>query len=175
MEECEETSFSTILTNEYLIPNFVYPHCKYNKYYLNKMEDNDKNALIASIIFDSNGIIIPFQYTLTEEQLELYNKNKHDVIDTIVWYMFDISDCKYLVEKYEISKTIKKILEKYAVEKIENIFHGDELYCYYTYYILREYFDNIVYLSSSKNNTATDEDIHNLEKIMNNMTKIKMD
>jgi hypothetical protein len=107
--------------------------------------------------------------------LELYNKNKHDVIDTIVWYMFDISDCKYLVEKYEISKTIKKILEKYAVENIEKIFHGDELYCYYTYYILREYFDNIVYLSSSKNNTATDEDIHNLEKIMNNMTKIKMD
>ena len=174
METCEETCFSTILTKEYLIPNFVYPHCKYNKSYLNKMENNDKNALIASIIFDTNGITIPFQYKLTEEQLELYNKNKHDVIETIVWYMFDISDCKYLVEKYEINETIKKMLIKYSIENIEKIFHGEELYCYYTYYILREYFDNIVY-DSNKKNIASKEDIYNLEKIMNEMTKIKID
>jgi hypothetical protein len=92
METCEETCFSNMLTDEYLIPNFVYPDCKYNTSYLNEnMEDNDKNALIASIIFESNGDIIPFQYKLTNEQLELYNKNKDDVIDTIVWYIFDIN------------------------------------------------------------------------------------
>ena len=38
-----------------------------------------------------------------------------------------------------------------------------------------EYFDNIVYLSNNKENIATDKDMDNLEKIMNDMTKIKLD
>ena len=98
MDTCEETSFSTILTDEYLIPNFVYPLSKYNTSYLNKnMEKNDKDALLASIIFDTSGIKIPFQYKLTDEQFKSYNDHKHDVIDTIVWYMFDNYICKYLV------------------------------------------------------------------------------
>ena len=33
MDTCEETSFSTMLTDEYLIPNFVYPLSKYNASY----------------------------------------------------------------------------------------------------------------------------------------------
>ena len=33
---------------------------------------------------------------------------------------------------------------------MEHIFNGDDLYCYYTYYILLEYFDNIVYNSMIK-------------------------
>jgi hypothetical protein len=136
------------------------------------MEDNDKNALIASIIFESNGDIIPFQYKLTNEQLELYNKNKDDVIDTIVWYIFDINICKYLVETYGTFKIIKNVLVKYAIENMEHIFNGDDLYCYYTYYILLEYFDNIVYISNNKNNIATEEDIYNLQKLINDMTKI---
>lgn len=49
---CEETYFSNMLTDEYLIPNFVYFNSKYNISYLNKnININDKNALIASIIF----------------------------------------------------------------------------------------------------------------------------
>ena len=173
METCEETCFSNMLTDEYLIPNFVYPDCKYNTSYLNEnMESNDKNALIASIIFESNGDIIPFQYKLTNEQLELYNKNKDDVIDTIVWYIFDIDNCKYLVETYGTFKIIKNVLVKYAIENMFHIFNGDDLYCYYTYYILLEYFDNIVYISNNKNNIATEEDIYNLQKLINDMTKI---
>ena len=49
---------------------------------------------------------------------------------------------------------------------------SDDLYCYYTYYILLEYFDNIVYISNNKNNIATEEDIYNLQKLINDMTKI---
>jgi hypothetical protein len=179
MEIREETYFSNMLTDEYLIPNFVYPDSKYNTSYLNKnMESNDKNALIASIIFESNGDMIPFQYKLTNEQLELYNKNKHDVVDTIVCYIFDINICKYLVETYGTFKIIKKVLVKYSVENIFHIFNGDDLYCYYTYYILLEYFDNIVYNSNNKNNIAKPEDIYNLQKLINDMkkiTKIKSD
>jgi hypothetical protein len=37
-----------------------------------------------------------------------------------------------------------------------------------------EYFDNIVYLSNNKDNIATEEDIIELEKIMNEMTKIRV-
>ena len=179
MDTCEETSFSTILTDEYLIPNFVYPLSKYNASYLNKnMEKNDKDALLASIIFDTSGIKIPFLYKLTDEQFKSYNDHKHDVIDTIVWYMFDNYICKYLVETYGVFKIIKKVYAEYGIEHTERIYkdnNTDELYCYYTYYILLEYFDNIVYLSNNKENIATDKDMDNLEKIMNDMTKIKLD
>jgi hypothetical protein len=179
MEIDEETYFSDMLTYKYLIPHFVYPDDKYNIYYLNKnIQSNDKYALTASIIFESYGDIIPFQYKLTNEQFELYNKNKHDVIDTIVLYMFDISDCKYLVETYGTFKIIKKVIVKYSVENIFHIFNSDDLYCYYTYYILIEYFDNIVYNTNNKNNIAKQEDIYNLQKLINDMkkiTKIKSD
>lgn len=55
---------------------------------------------------------------------------------------------------------------------MEYIFNCDDLYYYYTYYILLEYFENIVYNSNNKNNIATTEDIYNLQKIINDMTKI---
>jgi len=176
MDTWEETSFSTMLTNEYLIPNFVHPLSKYNAYYFNKnMEKTDKNALLASIIFDANSVKIPFQYKLTDEQFKLYSDCKHDVIDTIVWYLFDNCDCKYLVETYGVFNIIKKVYAEYGIEHTERIYKDNninELYCCYTYYILLEYFDNIVYLSLNKDNIATDKDIENLEKIINDIAKI---
>jgi len=179
MNAAEKKYFTSMLTDKFLVPNFVYPLSKYNIDHINKtMEDADKNALIASVIFDNHGVTIPFQYKLTDEQFKIYNDNKHDVIDTLVWYFFDYCTCKYLVETYGVFAIIKKVIDEYGAENMERIYkdkNSEELYCYYTYYILLEYFDNIVYLSNNKDNIATDEDIIELEKIISEMTKIRVE
>jgi hypothetical protein len=178
MNSSEKKYFTSMLTDKFLVPNFVYPLSKYNIDHINEtMEESDKNALIASIVFDNHGVTIPFQYKLTDDQFKIYNDNKHDVIDTLVWYFFDYSNCKYLVETYGVFTIIKKVLDEYGAENTERIYkdkNSEELYCYYTYYILLEYFDNIVYLSNNNDNIATEEDIIELEKIMNEMTKIRV-
>ena len=47
----------------------------------------------------------------------------------------------------------------------------EELYRIYTYYILLEYFDNIVYLSNNNDTEATTEDIEELEKLIKVISK----
>ena len=162
MNYCEdnESCFYEMLTDEYLIPRF-------NISLNNNIDINDKNALVASTIFDNYDFKLPFQYKLTDEQFKLYNENKHDVIDELVFYNFDVDTCKYWVETYGIFKIIKKVLTNYSTENMERIYkdkNDDQLYCYYAYYILLEYFDNIVYQSNNKETTSTDEDMIELEK-----------
>jgi len=180
MQTNDDMCFTNMLINKYLIPYFTHSFdTKYNGNFLDKnIEFNDKNALIASIIFETNGNIIPFQYKLTTEQIDIYNKNKDIIIDNIVWYIFDINICKYLVDSYGIFKIIKIVIDKYAIENMFHIFDDDDLYYYYTYYILLEYFENIVYNANNKDNIATNEDIYNLQMKINDitkMTKIKSD
>jgi hypothetical protein len=162
MNYCEdkESCFYEMLTSEYLIPCF-------NISLNNNIDINDKNALVASTIFDNYDFKLPFQYKLTDEQFKLYNENKHDVIDELVFYKFDVDTCKYWVETYGIFKIIKKVLTNYSTENMERIYkdkNDDQLYCYYAYYILLEYFDNIVYQSNNKETTSTEEDMIELEK-----------
>lgn len=173
MDSIDKYEYFSVLRDEYLLYNFINPLSKYNINYFNEIiEENDKNGLIASIIFNKNGVTIPFQYKLTDEQTKLYNENKNDVIDTIVWYIFDYYTCKHLVETYGIFEIIKKVMDKYGIETMANVYknkNSEELYYYYTYYILLDYFDNIVYHSSKKKNIASIEDINNLERIINNI------
>lgn len=177
MNTVKKNTYFEKLTNEFLIPNFVYPLSKYNINYLNTIHKFEKYALIATVIFHNHGVKIPFQYKLTDEQFTLYNNNKNDVIDIIVSYFFDNYTCKYLVETYGIFKIIKKVIDECGAENMTSVYknkNADELYCYYTYYILLEYFDNIVNISNNKDNIATEEDIIELEKIINDMTKNKV-
>lgn len=185
MDTYKKTPFIKMLNDEYLIPEFIDLQCNYYIDYLkaNTKDDAaaaaavaDMNALVASIIFNNHGVIIPFQYKLTGEQFAIYEKNKHDVIDTLVWYIFDHNVCRNIVDEYGIFKIIATVIAEYGAENTANIFKNkneEELYCSYSYYILLEYFDNIVYLSNNKDTEATAEDIEELEKRIKDISKNK--
>jgi hypothetical protein len=178
-----EACFIKILNDEYLIPEFIDTQ---SDYYIDYLKANteaseaaeaavaDMNALVASIIFNNHAVVIPFQYRLTDEQFAVYEKNKHDVIDTLAWYIFDYYVCRHFVEEYGIFKIIAKVIAEYGAENTAYIFKNkneEELYRIYTYYILLEYFDNIVYLSNNKDTEATTEDIEELEKLIKDISK----
>jgi hypothetical protein len=131
---------------------------------------------VASVIFNNHGVVIPFQYKLTDEQFAIYEKNKHDVIDTVAWYIFDYNICRHIVEEYGVFKIIAKVIAECGAENTARVFNNknnEELYSYYAYYILLEYFDNIVYLSNNNYTEATAEDIEKLEKLIKNISKKK--
>ena len=172
-----EARFIKILNDEYLIPEFIDTQ---SDYYINATKaveaTEDMNALVASIIFNKHGVVIPFQYRLTDEQFAIYEKNKHDVIDTLAWYIFDYNVCRRIVEEYGVFKIISKIISEYGAENTAHIFKNkneEELYRIYSYYILLEYFDNIVYLSNNNDAEATTEDIEELEKLIKDISKNK--
>jgi len=186
MDTCKKTQFNKILNDEYLIPKFIDMQCNYYIDYLkaNTKDDAaaaaavaDMNALVASIIFNNHGVIIPFQYKLTDMQFAAYEKNKHDVIDTLVWYIFDYNVCRRFVDEYGIFKIIANVIAEYGAENTAYIFKNnkneEELYCSYSYYILLEYFNNIVYLSKNKETDANAEDIEELEKLIKDISKNK--
>ena len=178
MDTCEKARFIKILNDEYLIPEFIDTQSDYYIDYLkaNNEAAADLNALVASIIFNNHGVVIPFQYKLTDEQFAVYEKNKHDVIDTLAWYIFDYYVCRHFVEEYGIFKIIAKVIAEYGAENTARIFkdkNEEELYRVYSYYILLEYFDNIVYLSNNKDIEATAEDIEELEKLIKDISKNK--
>lgn len=173
-----EARFIKILNDEYLIPEFIDTQSDYYIDYLkaNTEATADMNALIASIIFNKHGVVIPFKYRLTDEQFAVYEKNKHDVIDTLAWYIFDYNVCRHFVEEYGVFKIIAKVIAEYGAENTAHILKNkneEELYCYYAYYILLEYFDNIVYLSNNEEAEATTEDIEELEKLIKVISKNK--
>ena len=175
MDTCEKARFNKMLNDEYLIPKFIDLQ---SDYYINATKaveaTEDLNALVASIIFNNHGVVIPFQYKLTDEQFAVYEKNKHDVIDTLAWYIFDYYVCRHFVEEYGIFKIIAKVIAEYGAENTARIFkdkNEEELYRVYSYYILLEYFDNIVYLSNNKDTEATTEDIEELEKLIKDISK----
>jgi hypothetical protein len=177
MDTCEKARFNKMLNDEYLIPKFIDLQ---SDYYINATKaleaTEDLNALVASIIFNNHGVVIPFQYKLTDEQFAVYEKNKHDVIDTLVWYIFDYNVCRHFVEEYGIFKIIAKVIAEYGAENTAYIFkdkNEEELYRVYSYYILLEYFDNIVYLSNNKDIEATAEDFEELEKLIKDISKNK--
>jgi hypothetical protein len=173
-----EARFIKILNDEYLIPEFI---DQQSDSYIDYLKANtegtaDMNALIASIIFNNHGVVIPFKYRLTDEQFAIYEKNKHDVIDTLAWYIFDYNVCRRIVEEYGIFKIIATVIAEYGAENTAHIFKNkneEELYCYYAYYILLEYFDNIVYLSNNEEAEATSEDFGELEKLIKDISKNK--
>jgi len=180
-----EARFIKILNDEYLIPEFIDLQ---SDYYIDYLKANneaaeaaeaavaDMNALIASIIFNNHGVVIPFQYRLTDEQFAVYEKNKHDVIDTLAWYIFDYNVCRRFVEEYGVFKIIATVITEYGAENTGRIFkdkNEEELYRLYSYYILLEYFDNIVYLSNNEEAEATTEDIEELEKLIKDISKNK--
>jgi hypothetical protein len=177
MDTCEKARFNKMLNDEYLIPKFIDLQ---SDYYINATKaveaTEDLNALVASIIFNNHGVVIPFQYKLTDEQFAVYEKNKHDVIDTLAWYIFDYYVCRHFVEEYGIFKIIAKVIAEYGAENTARIFkdkNEEELYRLYSYYILLEYFDNIVYLSNNNDTEATTEDIEELEKLIKDISKNK--
>ena len=177
MDTCEKARFNKMLNDEYLIPKFIDLQ---SDYYINATKaveaTEDLNALVASIIFNNHGVVIPFQYKLTDEQFAVYEKNKHDVIDTLAWYIFDYYVCRHFVEEYGIFKIIAKVIAEYGAENTAYIFKNkneEELYRVYSYYILLEYFDNIVYLSNNKDIEATAEDFEELEKLIKDISKNK--
>ena len=177
MDTCEKARFNKMLNDEYLIPKFIDLQ---SDYYINATKaveaTEDLNALVASIIFNNHGVVIPFQYKLTDEQFAVYEKNKHDVIDTLAWYIFDYYVCRHFVEEYGIFKIIAKVIAEYGAENTARIFkdkNEEELYRVYSYYILLEYFDNIVYLSNNNDTEATTEDIEELEKLIKDISKNK--
>lgn len=177
MDTCEKARFNKMLNDEYLIPKFIDLQ---SDYYINATKaveaTEDLNALVASIIFNNHGVVIPFQYRLTDEQFAVYEKNKHDVIDTLAWYIFDYNVCRHFVEEYGIFKIIAKVIAEYGAENTAYIFKNkneEELYRVYSYYILLEYFDNIVYLSNNNDTEATTEDIEELEKLIKDISKNK--
>ena len=173
-----DARFIKMLNDEYLIPEFI---DQQSDYYINYLKANtegtaDMNAVIASIIFNNHGVVIPFQYRLTDEQFAVYEKNKHDVIDTLAWYIFDYNVCRRFVEEYGIFKIIAAVIAEYGAENTAHIFKNkneEELYRVYSYYILLEYFDNIVYLSNNNDAEATTEDIEELEKLIKDISKNK--
>ena len=180
--------FIKMLNDEYLIPEFI---DQQSDYYIDYLKANneaveaveaaeaavaDMNALIASIIFNNHGVVIPFKYRLTDEQFSIYEKNKHDVIDTLAWYIFDYNVCRHFVEEYGVFKIIAKVIAEYGAENTAHIFKNkneEELYRLYSYYILLEYFDNIVYLSNNEEAEATTEDFGELEKLIKDISKNK--
>jgi hypothetical protein len=172
-----DARFIKILNDEYLIPEFI---DQQSDYYINATKaveaTEDLNAVIASIIFNNHGVVIPFKYRLTDEQFAIYEKNKHDVIDTLAWYIFDYNVCRHFVEEYGIFKIIATVIAEYGAENTAHIFKNkneEELYRIYSYYILLEYFDNIVYLSNNNDAEATTEDIEELEKLIKDISKNK--
>ena len=69
-----------MLNNEYLIPEFIDLQ---SDYYIDYWKTNtdavetasvDMNTLVASIVFNNHGVVIPFKYKLTDEQFALYEK-----------------------------------------------------------------------------------------------------
>ena len=161
-----------MLNSEYFIPEFIDPTANFKE----ETDEDAINALVASVIFNNHGVVIPFQYKLTDEQFAIYEKNKHDVIDTVAWYIFDYNVYRHIVEEYGIFKIIAKVIAEYGAENTARIFKNknyEELYSYYAYYILLEYFDNIVYLSNNKDTEATAEDIEKLEKLIKDISKNK--
>ena len=178
MDTCEKARFNKMLNDEYLIPKFIDLQSDYYIDYLKASNEAvaDLNALVASIIFNNHAVVIPFQYRLTDEQFAVYEKNKHDVIDTLAWYIFDYNVCRHFVEEYGIFKIIAKVIAEYGAENTAYIFKNkneEELYRVYSYYILLEYFDNIVYLSNNKDIEATAEDFEELEKLIKDISKNK--
>ena len=172
-----DARFIKILNDEYLIPEFI---DQQSDYYINATKaveaTEDLNAVIASIIFNNHGVVIPFKYRLTDEQFAIYEKNKHDVIDTLAWYIFDYNVCRRIVEEYGVFKIIATVISEYGAENTAHIFKNkneEELYRVYSYYILLEYFDNIVYLSNNNDAEATTEDIEELEKQIKDISKNK--
>ena len=170
--------FIKMLNEEYLIPEFIDQQSDYYIDYLkaNNEATTDMNALVASIIFNKHGVVIPFKYRLTDEQFAVYEKNKHDVIDTLAWYIFDYNVCRRFVEEYGVFKIIATVITEYGAENTGRIFkdkNEEELYRLYSYYILLEYFDNIVYLSNNKDIEATAEDFEELEKLIKDISKNK--
>ena len=172
-----EARFNKMLNDEYLIPKFIDLQ---SDYYINATKaveaTEDLNALVASIIFNNHAVVIPFQYRLTDEQFAVYEKNKHDVIDTLAWYIFDYNVCRRIVEEYGVFKIIATVIAEYGAENTAHIFKNkneEELYRLYSYYILLEYFDNIVYLSNNNDTEATTEDIEELEKLIKDISKNK--
>ena len=172
-----DARFIKILNDEYLIPEFI---DQQSDYYINATKaveaTEDLNAVIASIIFNNHGVVIPFKYRVTDEQFAIYEKNKHDVIDTLAWYIFDYNVCRHFVEEYGIFKIIATVIAEYGAENTAHIFKNkneEELYRIYSYYILLEYFDNIVYLSNNNDAEATTEDIEELEKLIKDISKNK--
>ena len=175
-----DACFNKMLNDEYLMPAFIDMQCDYCIDYLKANAAGaakaDMNALVASIIFNNHGVVLPFQYKLTDEQFAVYEKNKHDVIDTLAWYIFDYYVCRHFVEEYGIFKIIAKVIAEYGAENTAYIFkdkNEEELYRVYSYYILLEYFDNIVYLSNNNDTEATTEDIEELEKLIKDISKNK--
>lgn len=171
-----EARFIKMLNDEYLIPEFINRQSDYYINYLKTDAAEDLNALVASIIFNNHGVVIPFQYKLSDEQFAVYEKNKHDVIDTLVWYIFDYNVCRHFVEEYGVFKIIAEVIAEYGAENTARLFKNkneEELYRSYSYYILLEYFDNIVYLSNSNGSEATVEDIEELEKLIKDISKNK--
>ncbi len=71
MDTCEKARFNKMLNDEYLIPKFIDLQSDYYIDYLkanNEATVADMNTLVASIIFNNHGVVIPFQYRLTDEQ-----------------------------------------------------------------------------------------------------------
>lgn len=165
--------FNKMLNYQYLIPKFINFQSDYYMTCLKintETEKNDIRAFVSSVIFNNHGIVIPFQYKLSDEQFKNYEKNKHDVIDTLVWYIFDYNVCRHFVEEYGVFKIIAKVIIEYGAENTTYLFknkNDEELYRSYAYYILLEYFDNIVYLSNNNDAEATIEDIEKLKKLIN--------
>jgi len=173
-----DACFIKMLNDEYLIPEFIDLQSDYYIDYLkaNNEAAADMNALVASVIFNNHGVVIPFQYKLSDTQFAVYEKNKHDVIDTLAWYIFDYNVCRHFVEEYGVFKIIAKVIAEYGAENTAHIFKNkneEELYRLYSYYILLEYFDNIVYLSNNEEAEATTEDIKELEKLIKDISKNK--
>jgi hypothetical protein len=172
MDTCEKSCFVKMLNGEYFIPEFIDPTTNFKE----ETDADAINALVASVIFNNHGVVIPFQYKLTDEQFAIYEKNKHDVIDTVAWYIFDYNICRHIVEEYGVFKIIAKVIAECGAENTARVFNNknnEELYSYYAYYILLEYFDNIVYLSNNNDTEATAEDIEKLEKLIKNISKKK--
>ena len=75
-------NFNKMLNGEYLIPKFI---DQQSDYYINYLKTgtvpgakiDDMSALVSTIIFNNHGVVIPFQYKLSDEQFKNYEKNKN--------------------------------------------------------------------------------------------------
>jgi restriction system protein len=98
------------------------------------MENNDKNALIASIIFDTNGITIPFQYKLTEEQLVEKTKSGENLVNNrIAWGKSYLKKGGYIYypERGHVKITEKGLKQKSALS-LKNVVDDSGIVNFYS-------------------------------------------